>query len=166
MIRHLSPDDAPLYRDLRLLALTTDPDAYFSTYEELVEKPIGYFQAELFGQDPWGYYGWFHEDALVGYLSIDRSSYTKKRHIANLYNLYVHPAHRHGGIGSRLVDYVTDRLRLEPEIQSLELTVIEGNDPAIALYTRLGFQAFGHRPESVMARDRILGEVFMMKKIA
>lgn len=165
MIRHLSPADASLYRDLRLLALTTDPDAYFSTLDELVGKPLSYFQSEIFGNEPWGYYGWFDSDQLVGYISIDRSGYEKKKHIANLYNLYVHPSHRRKGIGKTLVTHVVEQARTLPEIHSVELTVIDGNDRAVALYTSLGFELFGKRPESVWAESRMLAELLMMKKV-
>ncbi len=165
MIRHLTSADAALYRDLRLLALTTDPDAYFSTYSEMVHKPIGHFQTEISGIAPWGYYGWFDEHTLVGYISIDRSSYEKKKHIASFYNLSVHPEHRRTGVGRNLVRHAIAQVEPLSEIQSIELTVIEGNDKALSLYESLGFERYGRRPESVQAEQRLLAELFMMKKL-
>ena len=64
---------------------------------------------------------------------------------ADMMNLAVVPEHRRQGIGRRLVEELVSRLAAN-QVKSLTLEVRASNDPAIALYDEMGFQAVGRRP--------------------
>lgn len=64
---------------------------------------------------------------------------------ADMMNLAVAPAYRRQGIGESLVNALVAHLQ-QKGIIALLLEVRASNDPAIALYRRLGFEQVGHRP--------------------
>ena len=78
-------------------------------------------------------------DILVGYVGsqtvIDES---------DMMNLAVHPEHRRQGIGEKLVGALENALR-ERGSKALTLEVRASNEPAIALYEKLGFAQVGLR---------------------
>lgn len=59
-------------------------------------------------------------------------------------NVAVHPEHRRKGIARALVTALCDALNAQ-SIQKLTLEVRASNDPAIALYEKLGFRQVGLR---------------------
>lgn len=64
---------------------------------------------------------------------------------ADVMNLAVSPAFRRQGIGEGLMTALMEALRARGT-ESLTLEVRASNQPAIALYTRLGFAEAGRRP--------------------
>ena len=64
---------------------------------------------------------------------------------ADMMNLAVLPGFRRLGIAQRLVTALCDRLA-DNGIRSLTLEVRASNDPAMALYAKLGFTEVGRRP--------------------
>lgn len=63
---------------------------------------------------------------------------------ADMMNLAVHPAHRRKGIGQMLVTELVEALTKQ-DVHCLTLEVRASNNPAIALYTRMGFVQVGLR---------------------
>lgn len=63
---------------------------------------------------------------------------------ADMMNLAVHPAYRRKGIGQMLVTKLVEALAKQ-DVHCLTLEVRASNDPAIALYTRMGFVQVGLR---------------------
>ena len=64
---------------------------------------------------------------------------------ADMMNVAVHLDYRRKGIARELVMGLVSALR-EKGVQSLALEVRQSNEPAIALYSQLGFQQVGLRP--------------------
>lgn len=64
---------------------------------------------------------------------------------ADMMNIAVSPDFRKRGIGCRLVDELICRLK-ENQVTCLTLEVRASNDPAIALYRKMGFELVGRRP--------------------
>lgn len=64
---------------------------------------------------------------------------------ADMMNLAVRPEYRRQGVGEQLVESLIDRLR-DSGVHSLTLEVRTSNDPALALYKKLGFIQVGCRP--------------------
>lgn len=63
---------------------------------------------------------------------------------ADMMNLAVHPAHRRKGIGQMLITKLVEALTKQ-DVHCLTLEVRASNNPAIALYTRMGFVQVGLR---------------------
>ena len=64
---------------------------------------------------------------------------------ADMMNLAVHPDYRRRGVGEQLVLQLVDHLRRQGS-HILMLEVRASNEPAIALYKKLGFIQVGRRP--------------------
>ena len=80
------------------------------------------------------------EDNLVGYVGSQ-----SVMGWSDMMNLAVLPEYRRMGIGEALVEALTEKLK-EKENTCLTLEVRASNDPAIALYHKLGFVQVGRRP--------------------
>ncbi len=156
-IRKLTGLDIEAYRDMRLLSLQTDPDAFFLQYSYTKDLPQTFFLHELLsGEDPYGFYGAFANDELVGMISVQRI----EEDVVQLFTLYVKKPFRHKGIGKMLVEHV---LTVAAFDKTVRLTVIAGN-PAIALYTSLGFiQTDMHKGALVNERGTFDELIFQRK---
>ena len=64
---------------------------------------------------------------------------------ADMMNVAVHPEHRRRGVAQELVQRLVTGLK-EKEVHSLTLEVRASNEPAKALYGKLGFVQAGRRP--------------------
>ena len=63
----------------------------------------------------------------------------------DMMNIAVHPEYRRRGIAEALIDALVNALR-EKGSRALSLEVRASNDPAIALYQKIGFSQEGRRP--------------------
>lgn len=64
---------------------------------------------------------------------------------ADMMNLAVAPEYRRQGIAQQLVDTLAAQLK-QQQVSRLTLEVRASNAPAISLYTKLGFEQVGRRP--------------------
>jgi ribosomal protein S18 acetylase RimI-like enzyme len=69
------------------------------------------------------------------------------------------------GLGRQLVQCALPRARERPEIKVVQLTVTEGNGPAIALYDCCGFLRFGVEPLAVAVGSDYVAKVHMWRRI-
>ncbi|WP_309122615.1 GNAT family N-acetyltransferase [Paenibacillus sp.] len=140
----LEASDAAAYRNLRLEALLTNPEAFGSTYEREAEFPLETVMERLQPTGNRFTLGVFLEDdSLIAIATFVRETGTKTAHKGNVFGMYVSPAHRGNGVGKTLM---TELLRLAGEREGLEqinLTVVSDNIPAKKMYEGLGFEVFG-----------------------
>lgn len=166
MIRKLTQDDWRAYKELRLLSLQTDPDVYFSTFEEVTKWPDGNFKSEIYSsaESAFGYLGAFSPD-LVGYISLAGQYFTKQKHVADVFNLYVNPDHRHQGVARSLVRALLERAKESGRVEKLFLSVMSQNTAAIALYSSLGFTIYGVKSRSLKSGETYLDETLMERSL-
>ncbi len=169
-IRPLSTQDAHAYQTLRLQALQTNPDSYLSTYESEKDKPTDAFAWEIrYAASPQlgGYYGLFTDaepQELIGYAQLDPSQLPKQQHTAALFNLYVHPDHRHQGHAKKLISHITD-LAKQHGIEQIFINCNRKNQPAQKLYQSLGFTEYGVKSKAVKWQGEYDDEVQMVKEL-
>lgn len=155
-IHRVTPDDWESHRDLRLEMLLAAPDAFFTQHADVAELDEGdwrgriaaqcHFQARL-DDDPVGSVGvWDDPEAP------DDAS--------TLVAMYVAPRARGAGVGELLVQAVFEEAVVRGRSRVV-LEVTEGNDPAIGLYRRMGFDFDGTRHP--LPRKPHLQEVGMEK---
>lgn len=163
MIRKLRQEDWQDYKALRLGSVQTDPEVYFSTYEELSKWNDGNFKAEIYSHPDsmFGYLGYFQDDRLIGYISLSTQYFAKQKHIADIFNLYVDPAYRGKGVAKELVRRAIANATETKSVEKIFLSVMSQNVPAISLYTSLGFSTYGTKHRSLKLGDKYFDETLM-----
>ena len=146
-IRPLTADDASAYRTVRLRGLREHPEAFTSSYEEVAQQPLQASQARLASQHN-AFWGAFQGPELYGTVGLEREGRAKVRHRAKVVGMYVVPEATGRGIGLQLLQALLERARAEG-LESLVLTVTDGNEAARRLYERCGFRSFGIEPRAI-----------------
>ncbi len=147
VVRALTPDDYALYRDVRLRALATDPDAFGSTYERESAFTDDDWRARLVGGDRRASFFIDELDDIEG-LAVTGVAGTAGIFFSEwdpqpmVVAMWVDPAARGRRCGGRLLDAAIEWAR-NTEATEVVLWVVRDNAPAIALYTRHGFIASG-----------------------
>ena len=159
-IRRLSPEDAALFRDIRLEGLRRDPDAFSSIFEDESGKELSFFAERL---DRSAVFGAFRGAELLGVAGFYVQPGPKHRHKGTLWGMYVRPQARGAGIAGRLVAAVVEHARLHVEL--IQLTVVSENLAARRLYERLGFAAYGLEKRAAKYHGRYHDDLLMAKML-
>jgi ribosomal protein S18 acetylase RimI-like enzyme len=149
-IRRLAPADALSFRTLRLRALREHPDAFTSSYEDDRDQPVEAAAARLAGHAFWGAY---QGSELYGIVGLEREARAKNRHKATVVGMYVAPEVAGQGVGRALLEELLAHARVAG-VQSLVLTVTDGNAAATRLYEAAGFRSFGVEPDAIRVDGR------------
>lgn len=166
-VRQLGEDDAAAYRELRLRLLQDSPDAYGSTYENEVVRPVEHTAGRLreLQDEAEGFtLGAFTDDdpALVGMVTLRRGDGPKLRHQATIFAMGVAPEMRGRRIGHALMDTLLARARTIPGLEQIYLTVVIPNDAARRLYRSCGFVTYGIDERGLKLGDQYWDEVQMV----
>ncbi|MFI0822174.1 GNAT family N-acetyltransferase [Streptomyces sp. NPDC021098] len=150
-LRVLTADDWPLWREVRLAALTDAPHAFRSTLADWHRGGEERWRARL--EMP----GAFHVVAVREGRAVGvAGGVPAEDGVRRLQSVWVGPAARGHGVGDRLIAAVEGWARRTGGT-TLKLSVIPGNEAAIALYRRNGFVDLG--------RDGGTGEQVMVKAL-
>jgi ribosomal protein S18 acetylase RimI-like enzyme len=161
LVRPLSPEDAALFREIRLEGLAQDPDAFTSTFEDESERPLSLFAERLAARTV---FAAFRGSDLLGVAGFYVQPGPKHRHKGMLWGMYVRPDARGGGVGARLVEAVIDHARAHVEL--IELTVVSENAAARRRYRRRGFEEYGLEKRAAKYRGRYHDDVLMVRMLA
>jgi ribosomal protein S18 acetylase RimI-like enzyme len=154
---HLQP-----YRALMLQAYDDPSDAFTSTAAERAAEPDSWWLRRLC--DPSGLtavWGALDGGALLGTVALELSGKPKTRHKGSIIGMYVLPAARGKGAGRALMAAALEHCRIRPGLAVVNLTVTEGNAPAIALYRSFGFREFGLEPKAIRGVSGYRSKVHM-----
>jgi ribosomal protein S18 acetylase RimI-like enzyme len=98
---------------------------------------------------------------LLGTVALELSGKPKTRHKGSIIGMYVLPAARGKGAGRALMAAALEHCRIRPGLAVVNLTVTEGNAPAIALYRSFGFREFGLEPKAIRGASGYRSKVHM-----
>jgi putative acetyltransferase len=102
------------------------------------------------------------EDEIIGYISVFRYR-EKSEHIGD-FGIQLAKNYRKQGLGTKLskimIRTVQDSL---PEIECLQLGVFANNQPALNLYTNLGFEKVCCIPKKYKHHGHYIDEIIMQK---
>jgi ribosomal protein S18 acetylase RimI-like enzyme len=161
-IAPLTAADAPRYRALMLHAYASAADAFTSTPAERAAQPLAWWAARV--DDPQGLsrvFGAFDGDELVGAVGLEFSAKPKTRHKAHLLGMFVSEAARGSGAGRALLQAALTAAAARDGVRLVNLTVTEGNAPAIGLYRAFGFRPFGTEPMAIATPEGFKAKVHM-----
>jgi ribosomal protein S18 acetylase RimI-like enzyme len=152
--------DAVLYREIRLEALRTNPEAFGSTFEIEDAKPLTWFSAGLANST---LLGAFRDAKLLAIAGFAIQQGQKKAHQGFIWGMYVRADARRAGIARRLVEAILDLARHRVEL--VQLSVVRGNEEARRLYASLGFLEYGIEKNALKQNGRYYDEVLMAKDL-
>jgi ribosomal protein S18 acetylase RimI-like enzyme len=137
----LTEDNWHRLRAIRLTALKADPQQFLARYErEAAYSPHRWRQE--FSRGEWNVVC-TAADQDVGLVGATREPGTPL-HECDLEFLWIAPESRRIGAATMLLRTVLDRLR-DSGVRMVWLWILNGNDPALALYQQFGFQSTNER---------------------
>jgi GNAT superfamily N-acetyltransferase len=161
-VSNLAAGDVDAYRLLMLEAYERAPDAFTTTAAEREAEPLAWWIKRIGSSDGLSTsFGAWRDNALVGTVALEYSAKPKTQHSALVLGMYVQPQERGKGIGRALVNSAITAAGLRPEILSLNLTLTEGNVPALSLYRSVGFVEWGTQPAAIRTDSGLKGKVHM-----
>lgn len=142
-IKKLIKHDADHYRNIRLEALSNNPDFFGTMYAEEVIRTADDFREKIPVDNNNFILGCYGDEDLVGIVAFHQESRIKLRHKAYIRSMYVQPEYRKKGIGKLLLNELIARAKAIQEIEILLLDVVTNNLSAKQLYLSFGFQIYG-----------------------
>lgn len=140
-VRRLGPDDVDLFRELRLEAIRTEPDAYASTIADWEVLDRAEWTRRL--ANP--VVAAFRDDTPVGMMGLVRQPASKMAHRATLVMAYVRPEDRRRSVARLLLAGVIAEAQAMGVTQ-VELAVSADNEAARRFYRSAGFTHVGRIP--------------------
>ena len=166
-IRPTHEEDAAAFRDLRLEALRTHPEAFAADYDEDLTRPIEFWQARVrdgAGSDLGITYVAEAGGALVGMTGIYRDNHLKMRHSGMIWGVYIQPDWRGAGVADALIEACIAWARGRG-LRLLKLGVVTTNTAAIRRYIRCGFSVYGVEPEVIYHGGVYYDELLMAQRL-
>lgn len=148
VVRLLRDDEGPIFRALRLEALTVDAATFASDAGVEAAKAASWFDERVAE----GVIGAFVGGELVGMAGYSRHPNPKQAHKATLFGMYLRASHRGSGLAARLVAAVVDHARVEG-CERLLLACNADNRGAVRLYESSGFRQYATEPRALKLPD-------------
>lgn len=163
-IRLLHEDDWAAFRQLRLLATVESPLAIWPTYDEEARRAPAEVRARILPTAHQAVFGAFAGADLVAIAGVRRDPLAQVAHKAMVWGVYVHPAHRRGGLARRLLGAACAHARALGALQA-HLAVNAANPRALALYDSLGFIPYGREPRALRVDGVFYDEILMARPL-
>jgi RimJ/RimL family protein N-acetyltransferase len=151
-IRALGAPDVEAYRELRLTALASSPEAFGSSHEEEASLSIDRFRAHVVSDGPSAVFGAFAGSRLIGMAGFAANERVKRRHKGTLWGVFLMPEWRGRGLGDRLVGRVVEHAA--GHVLILQAAVVTTNQRARQVYARLGFVPYGVERQALLIDGR------------
>lgn len=160
--------DAPAFRELRLEALKSHPEA-FSADHAINEQLPPTFWTERLQQNvnsaEQAIFFAVADGTLIGMSGVRRGQSPKTRHGAMIWGVYVQPGWRGHRLAERLLDACVSWAG-DHEVRLVKLAVVTTNIAAIRSYARSGFTVYGVEPQAIELDGRCYDELLMVKHLA
>ena len=157
IIRRLLASDLEDYRKVRLEALRNEPESFGSTYDIEASRTLAEHAKRVASSAVFGAY---FDDTIVGMIGFKREDGPKDAHKGRVWGFYVRPENRRHGMGAGLISAVIGFAG--DCVEQLTLTVVQGNDAAVSLYKRFGFDIYGIEPKALKTTTGYSDEALMV----
>jgi GNAT superfamily N-acetyltransferase len=162
LVRRLTEDDLEPLWQMRLQALTNNPEAFGSTYEEVVARGSGWLLERLRQNWQETFYLGAFDGSLIGIVGFFREEASKERHKGGVVSMYVLPERRGQGAGRLLMQEIIAQVKQLEGLEQLHLAVVTTNPTAHRLYHSLGFETYGIAPRTLKIGDLYWDEELMI----
>jgi RimJ/RimL family protein N-acetyltransferase len=143
-IRRLNVGDVESFWKLRLKGLREHPEAFGASYEDAKEMPMEKVKERLSDSDSSFILGAFKEtEGLIGMVGFMQETSRKTRHKGIIWGMYVDRSFQGQGIGKQLLISLMKIAITLPELEQINLAVVDRNISAKRLYQSLGFVTYG-----------------------
>lgn len=160
-IRRLTEKDVDIFREMRLEALRTEPEAYASSAADWEKLTADEWRTRLAQNSV---FAAFWDDAPVGIMGLMRQSASKMAHRATLIMVYVRAEARGTGIARALLEAVKSFAK-DNGIRQIELAVSAENPVAANFYKRVGFSQIGCVPGGFLHEGREIDDIMMACRV-
>jgi ribosomal protein S18 acetylase RimI-like enzyme len=142
-IRRIGVDEGKLLMQIRLMALLDAPYAFAGSYAESVQVPADAWNRRAQRAASGGREAVFLAETVYESLGMVGAYTPRDTSVRHVYGLWVDHAARRQGVAQALMNGISD-WAFGSGAEALTLWVAESNDPAVALYRKLGFTATGN----------------------
>ena len=160
-IRLLTPADVDAYLSIRAEMLDDSPFAFLASPHDDVASDPDFVRKQLSRTDGANVILGAFAPELVGTVGVLRDRHSKAAHRANVWGMYVTPAHRRHGIARQLLDAAIAHARSLEGVDQLVLGVSAKTPGAQALYEHVGFRAWGTEPRAIGIDGVYADETYM-----
>src|SRR3989344_319726 len=135
----LQPKDWRLIREIRLEALTQEPQAFNSTFEEVSSYPESYWEEKMVSKKDIFAFA-MCRNRIIGVMNLTIGEDGEAEDVAVVHGAYVTKDFRGLGIGKVLLNFLIDEVTNNNKIKTLKLWVKESQLLARKLYEGGGFK--------------------------
>lgn len=160
IIRKLAPEDAEIWRKIRLEGLQKEPDKFLTQYDDVAELPLSKLAAQLGtsstfvatdGDDPVASIGFFVDQRLG------------VQHKATIFAVYIRASYRGTGLADQLMQAVLDNV--PDSVLQVHLHCATDNLRGVAFYQRHGFEICGTIPRDVLVNGVASDTYIMVRRL-
>lgn len=156
-LRRLTPEDAVLFKTIRLECLYNHPECFGSSFEDEQHRTISQFAERIRQNTIWAAFD--DQRNIMGTVGIALGKTDKTRHNALIWGMYVRPEARHSGLSRQLITQAIAEVK--DVCRSIRLSVVATNTPAIRLYTAAGFRTWAVDSEALKVGEVYYDELLM-----
>jgi len=164
-IRLVRISEVAAFRDLRLEALRTHPEAFAADYASDLARPIEFWQERVrnnMGDDQGAIFVAEANGTLAGMVGVRRHEGVKVHHGAMLWGVYVRPEWRGMDLAQALIAACLGWARTAG-LRQVRLGVATTNGAAIRSYVESGFQVYGLEEEAIYSNGAYYDELLMAR---
>ncbi|UQZ86830.1 Putative phosphinothricin acetyltransferase YwnH [Paenibacillus konkukensis] len=152
-ITNIIPEQAAQFRELRLQALRSYPEAFSASYETFARQSLDAVKERIQTLDDNFVLGAFDGERLAGMAGFVREASPKLRHKGNIWGMYVDSAYRGQRVAFQLLEELIRRAGMLEGLRQILLGVTASNTAARKLYDRMGFTVYGVEPAALQYND-------------
>jgi RimJ/RimL family protein N-acetyltransferase len=146
-IRPLERTEWSEFRDIRLLALKTNPGVFLATHEAAVERSPDEWKA-MIGDEGRQVFGLFDESRLIGITGVYTASEDPSGSTAVLVMSFILPEYRGRGLSKLFYEARLQWIRARPRFSRVIVSHRKSNEASRRANQRHGFQFIRHAPRT------------------
>jgi RimJ/RimL family protein N-acetyltransferase len=167
-IRVLTRADVSAFRQLRRERLEREPRAFAESLAEHDSTSTEAIARRLEASSPDNFViGAFEPGGeLVGMMGFARNLREKSRHKGLIWGVFVQPPWRNQGVARAMLTELIQRVKQNPGVEKIILTVASDQISAKRLYQSLGFEVFGQEKHALKVDGSYVDEDHMVLWLA